>query len=408
MPLEPSARDAWRLKLAWAAWLAVVALVVGRGVLRPEKNSCFHTHYREGGLSWYRGNDLYQRAADTCRYSPVIHAALVPFSVLPSPWDAALWRLAEAAALLGALAWWLRAVCSESLSKKQRAWLILLAIPLAIGSLNNGQSNVFMTAGILAGTAAVARQRWTFAAVALAFACFFKIYPVAVALVLIALYPRQLGVRFVLAVAVGLLVPFVLQDPGYVYRQYGRWFGNLGGDDRSMWPLYEAYRDAWLLVRLTGAPIDLTTYRIIQLAAGACIGLLCIWVRLRGDSGPELLNRALGLSCCWMLLFGPATESPTYILLSPTLAWLLVEAWRGALPKWTRWPIFLAAGLFFITCIAVTTPYGRAFLSRGTQPAAAMLIFGTLLAVTIGYPAREAAVPATLRLPPAEPKGVAA
>ena len=47
-------------------------------------------------------------------------------------------------------------------------------------------------------------ERWNLAAAFLAGACLLKIYPLAIALLLIVAYPRPLGWRFVLAVGVGL------------------------------------------------------------------------------------------------------------------------------------------------------------------------------------------------------------
>jgi hypothetical protein len=405
MPLKFGDASAKRLRLAWAVWLAVIALVVGRGLIWPHKNNCFREHYRPAGLNWFEGNDLYQQQAGTCRYSPFVHAALVPFSLLPERIGAAIWRLVEAAALLSALAWWLRAVCPPTLTDTQRAWLLLLALPLAVGSLNNGQSNVLMTAGILAGTAALAERRWTFAAVALAFACLFKIYPVALALLMIVIYPRQLGLRFALAMAAGTLLPFVLQDPGYVARQYERWLMNLNADDRTAWALSESYRDGWLLVRLFGLPISLEGYRIIQVGMGALLALIC-WTMRNGDER-EMLNRVLGLGCCWMTVFGPATESPTYILLAATLGWLLVLSWSGELPRWTRLPLITSAILFFTTGIVVTTPHGRVLLALGTQPIAALLMLGTLLGVIATGSSRRAA-PSVLLPAASQPKGMAA
>ena len=41
----------------------------------------------------------------------------------------------------------------------------------------------------------------------------------------------------------------------------------------------------------------------------------------------ELLTAVVALAACWMMLLGPATESCTYILLAPTLAWAVLESW---------------------------------------------------------------------------------
>ncbi len=391
-PEPPAAPDRWyaaRLRAVWVLWFVVLVALLSRGLIAPNKNSCFRDHYRPAGVNWLNGNELYSSTADTCRYSPAVHVALVPFSALPERWGAFAWRLVQASALFVAVWWWLRTVCPAALDDRHRSWVLFLTLPLCTGSLNNGQSNVLMTAGVLACVAAVVGRYWTLAAVAIAVACLFKIYPIAMALLIVVLYPRQFGSRFVLALLAGLALPFAFQNPEYVARQYGRWFENLKGDDRSGWVLDEAYRDAWLLVRVTGLPLSVEAYRLLSVGAGAALGAFCVALRLRGDSGPELVNRVLGLGCCWMTAFGPATESPTYILLGPTVGWLLVESWRGAHPRWTRVPVTLAAGLFFTTVHAATTPpYGRQLMMLGTQPAASLLLLFTLVTVCVVRPAR--------------------
>ena len=36
----------------------------------------------------------------------------------------------------------------------------------------------------------------------------------------------------------------------------------------------------------------------------------------------------LGMGTAWLMLFGPATEFATYILLAPTASWAVLESWR--------------------------------------------------------------------------------
>lgn len=374
--IERRHRRAWRIALT--LWACAMLVMLIRAGIRPDKNNCFVDHYRPAGLNWYNGAELYQTQADTCRYSPITHALLVPFSLLDERWGTVLWRLVSYLALLGALLWWLRAVCPDSLTGSHRAAILLLALPLSIGSLNNGQANVLMMAGILAGMAALSEKRWNLAAVALALACFLKMYPIALVLLVVVIYPRQFAPRFLIVFTLGMLLPFGLQDPAYVANQYGHWLDNLRADDRSAWDLSEAYRDAWLLVRITGLPLDVNTYRVLQVLAGGMIGCLCWTMKQRGESGRDLLNRVLALGCCWMTAFGPATESPTYILLSAPVAWLLVEAWRGTLPYWSRGPLLLAGTLLIATVVAVAFPIRRDVLAMGPQPLAALLVLAVL------------------------------
>ena len=59
-------------------------------------------------------------------------------------------------------------------------------------------------------------------------------------------------------------LPFVFQRPGYVAGQYVEWLRMLVGDDRKYWPIHVAYRDLWLLFRVTGMPMIPQMYQAIR------------------------------------------------------------------------------------------------------------------------------------------------
>ncbi len=378
-----------RLRSVWYIWFAVAGICLARGIILPNKNTCFPC-YREGGLNWVHGTDLYGSMWATCRYSPFVHALLAPLSELPATLGAVVWRLLESAALMLALAWWLKSASARSLPEPARAWMLLITVPIMMGNIYNAQANVIMMAGLLVCLAAVNERRWTVAALdCVALACYFKIYPLAMAMLWLAILPRAFAWRFALALIAGALVPFLAQDPAYVVRQYGRWLDNLAGDDRSDWPLVNGYLDAWMLVRAFSLPLSFTAYRVFTVAMGALIGLLVIALHRRGDGGRDFYNRVFGLGCCWMTVFGPATEGHTYILLGTTLAWLTIDAARGTLPDWTRGPIYFSLTCFLISIVAQATPliHRAPFL---WTPLAALVLFGTLVRLAICYPVRAA------------------
>jgi hypothetical protein len=58
--------------------------------------------------------------------------------------------------------------------------------------------------------------------------------------------------------------------------------------------------------------------------------------RFAGWPQRQLLTMVLGLAGCWMVLCGPATESCTYILVAPTLAWAVLDATLDGRPLWSR------------------------------------------------------------------------
>ena len=204
------------------------------------------------------GTDLYEASANPYRYSPVVAALLVPFSLWPDHVGGVIWRALNAGVYLSALAWWCRVVLPRSLTTRQTAVLYLLIVPLSVGSLNNAQSNPLVLGLLLAGVAAVARRRWNLASGCLALACLFKVYPVAVGLLLAAAYPRRFAGRFVIALLVGAAVPFLLKPPAYVVEQYGGWLQHLTTDDRQQLPVELWYRDLRLLCRNCHVPLSAT------------------------------------------------------------------------------------------------------------------------------------------------------
>jgi hypothetical protein len=381
----------WFRVVVWV-WILIVAGICLRSLLTHANTT--YQYYRVGGSDWLHSHELYQVLGGTCRYSPLIHALLVPLPLLPDRLGELGWRLVNLSVYLAGLLCWMRLLLPR-LSDKHAGLVLLLALPLSVGSLNNAQANPLMTGLILLGLAAAAGERWNRAAICLVLATLFKLYPLAIVLLLIVLYPRRFGGRFVVALAAGLLVPFVLQSPDYVARQYGNWWHNLVTDDRAHNSLSHAYRDLWQLIRLAGIPLTRASYPAVQLAAAVGVAILC-WLRQRRQGGaPELLNTALALGTCWMILCGPATESSTYILLAPTLAWTVVDAWRQ--PR-SRFVQELAAGslaLFGLAMVANWFPFAAAVHARGPHPLAALLLTAANVWVCVtsrpgSTPAREA------------------
>jgi hypothetical protein len=372
-------------RLAVAAWVLVVLVVCGRGLALPHSHSLYPI-FATAAHNWRAGEPLYdpahQAAAhlDAFRYSPLVAALLTPLAAMPERLGNVLWRLLNAGVFLAGLAWWCRAVLPRSLSRDQRALLFLLVLPLCVGNLNNGQSNPLVLGFILAAVAAVAEERWNLAAACLAGACLFKLYPVAVGLLLVVVYPRQFTVRLLLALAAGLALPFLLQRPGYVAGEYACWFEYLRGDDRSAFPLELTYRDLQLLSRLSFGPMGPRLYLAVQLLAGAGMAVLCLVGRLASWPERKLLTLLVGLGCCWMTVFGPATESCTYVLLAPTLAWSLLAAWLGERPRWLRAWLVGSYGLLVASYVSCWFPSEYRLHTWGLQPLAGLLLLVCLLA----------------------------
>jgi Glycosyltransferase family 87 len=370
-------------RLAIAVWMTVLLAICIRGLLNARTNSVYPIFAR-AARDFLAGADLYRVSDAPYRYSPLVAALLVPFSVWPDHIGGVLWRLLNAALYLTAFAWWCRMVLPRPLTISQQAILYLLIVPLSVGSLNNAQSNPVVLGLLMAGVAAVARGRWNWASVCLALACLFKVYPLAVGLLLAVVHPRQFAGRFLIALLIGLAVPFLLKPSAYVLEQYGNWLHHLQTDDRQHLPADLWYRDLRLLCLNCHVSLSPAAYRIVQLLAAAGIALFCIAGRLASWEHRRLLTVLFGLGCCWMTLFGSATESCTYMLLAPALAWSLLDAWLRQVPYWLRCGLGASFVLFLVTQTAVWFPGGgRQIHALGLQPLAALLLLVCIVVMEV-------------------------
>jgi Glycosyltransferase family 87 len=376
--------------LAAGVWLIIVLTVCTRALLAPHTKSIYPI-LSLAARNWLAGEDLYGQLAlglDRFRYSPLVAALLVPFHQLPDGLGAALWRLLNATVYLAALGWWINALLPSSLTVSHRAILFLLVVPLSVGSLNNGQSNALVLGMLLAGLAAVRTDRWNVAAACVAAASLFKVYPIAVGLLLALIHPRRFAGRFALALVAGLALPFAYQHVDYVAGQYSSWWSHFQTYDRQSLIVELWYRDIRLLLLGTVGPLRASTYTTVQLLAGAGVAGVCLLCLRARWPRERLLLTLFSLGCCWMTLVGPATESCTYILLAPTLAWALFEAWQAP-----RWPfallLYLASYSLFLLCqLAVWFPIGRAVHTLGLQPLAGVYLLLGLLFVLFQRPAQ--------------------
>ena len=379
----------WR-RLAISVWTTLLLLVCIRGLLHVRSNTVYPI-FAGAARDFVAGVDLYHGQHSPYRYSPLVAALLVPFSLFPDSLGGLFWRLLNAGVYLTAFAWWCRVVLPSALTASQQAILYLLIVPLSVGSLNNAQSNPLVLGLLLAGVAAVAQQRWNLASGCLALACLFKLYPLAVGLLLAVVHPRRFAGRYVIAVLIGLTLPFFLKPAPYVLQQYAGWLDHLQLDDRQQLPVELWYRDVRLLCRSCPILLSPMVYPVVQLVTAAGAAAFCLAGRLAGWEERRLLSFLFALGCCWMTLFGSATESCTYILLAPSLAWTLLDAWLRPCPWWLRTLLSASFGLFVVTQAAVWFP-GGGQLCRilGTHPLAGLLLL-------IGVAGRELQIGLTKR-----------
>ncbi|HKA08058.1 MAG TPA: glycosyltransferase family 87 protein [Gemmataceae bacterium] len=318
--------------LALGAW-AVVLVTIACAVTLTGKGGRLYPTFVLAGERFRHGASVYTWPAgeeDLYRYSPMVAAACAPWGRLPTPVGAVLWRLFEAAAFVLALRAWSRV----ALPAVPWPWLALLSLPLVAGNLFNGQLNPLVAALMLAALAAFARDRYWLAASAVAAATMIKVYPLALGLLICTIEPRRFGARLLLAITIGCALPFAFQSEDYVSRQFADWVQRLTLDDRTHELLPRGYHDFQKLLRRWGMPRDLMTYRVMEALAGCAAASFILGGRTSGWSREEQIQACADLGLVWCTLFGPATESATYMLLAPIAAHALVVV--GGRPWWER------------------------------------------------------------------------
>ena len=224
--------------LAVGGWSIVLLVVLIRGGIFPDRHTVLPV-YDRAAAHWLAGEPLYAGPIDF-RYSPPVAVGFVPLSLLPARVGAVLWRAGSAGALLAALLLWIRWLLPQEVGRDRRAILLLLVLPLAGASIDNGQVNSLICALLLATCCAAYRSWWTWACLLIVIASAFKGYPLVFAGLLVLLFPRGMTLRLVLTIVICFIGSLFLREPSYVLARYSEWLQALAADNRQ----------TWLLVRL--------------------------------------------------------------------------------------------------------------------------------------------------------------
>jgi hypothetical protein len=360
--------------LVTALWLIALLAVCSRVALSYPQHDVFVT-YVEAGRKWIESQPLYLTTRGFV-YSPLIAACFAPFSWLPGNLGAVLWRLLTAAVFCWAIGRWLKRRLHNRIPTTAPWLVFLLLLPLAIGNFNNGQVNPLIIGLLMLSLSAAYSGQWTTAALCLGISAYIKIYPLAVGLLLVLVYPRQLGWRLAAALILLGALSFILQQPAYVFEQYQRWFASRAADDRRM-NMDIAPRDFVMLLK--AVHLNLSGYAVtaLQLLAGAGAAAVCVSGRLQKWSEERLLICVLNLGSCWMVLFGPSTESATYVMLAPALVLATLQSfYQSRYPAMRLWVCASFAVLLLASVMNSFLGLKKGVYTMSVQPLAGLLLAG--------------------------------
>jgi len=221
-----------------------------------------------------------------------------------------------------------------------------------------------------------------------------KQYPLALGLLLAILEPRRFTPRLAVCILAGLAMPYLFGSPEYVTEQYRACISRAASDDRTA-DILLSYRDLQLLLRVAGLPLSLVQYRLLEVALAAVVGAF-VWIQHDRWSRDHAVWVCGTLASCWMTLAGPATESPTYVIVAPTLAACLLAAIKG--PRLPQISVSASYAAFTFAAMIVWFPgwIAKPVHTSGLQPLAALL----LTIVAVHFCCREDAVSESNALEP--------
>src|SRR5438132_639877 len=149
------------LSAALALWVIPMTVIGIMVAINPTKRTLTPL-YHDAAANWWAGQNLYS-GPQGMNYLPHFAVLFSPFHVLPLRVADVLWRFCAAEMLASGLWLLMRALCRVE-PERPFFWATLVAMPLCMNALRNGQANAAFAGLTLLAIAAVLNQRWWWAA----------------------------------------------------------------------------------------------------------------------------------------------------------------------------------------------------------------------------------------------------
>lgn len=234
-------------------WLAVAYLLVvvvatwQRGVVSREHTT--FAIFRQSFVHLVAHQDLYAiygdeqgpASQDLFKYSPSAAVLFAPLSVLPYAVSLFAWNLLNAALLFWAV--------TRLLPRRQANLALLLLLPEVFTTIQASSSNGLIAALMLLALMWIVQGKDARAAFAIAVGAMIKIFPLALASVIVTrACRRRFALTLLLAICVLLALPLLVVPAGELARQYKSWHAvqmHDAGDIQFGMSLIRAIREHW-------------------------------------------------------------------------------------------------------------------------------------------------------------------
>ncbi len=320
-------------RLNLLAWSILASVFLGMSVyliLNPTRTGVV-PNYRLASTNWWAGLPIYVGGTHGFLYFPQFIVAFTPFNNLrPEILGEIVWRAFGFG--LFTLALRLLSVSSLQFGASLPASrlppfaflsLVLLAVPASLASLNNGQTNLPLSACLVLAALALCGEKWNLAAILLSLAIVLKPIALASWLLAFAVFP---SVRKPLWIGLLPLVAFGFAHPDFHYA-WERWGKCLEKIVRSYTPENLRVSDLFGAMGKFGAYTPPMLGKGVR--AGACLAALAyVWICHRRQGVPAGSWALWVASALVFTIFNPRAETNSYVLISPLLAYTAVSYWR--------------------------------------------------------------------------------
>ena len=228
--------------------------------------------------------------------------------------------------------------------------LVLLAVPASLASLNNGQTNLPLSAVLVFLCLALREERWNLGAALMTIALILKPISVAPWLLVFAVFSRM-RIPLMVGLLVMGLVGFVHPSSSYAWGQWVEFWAKL---THSYTPENLRVSDMFGMLEKMGLPNPLAFNSLARMVAAGSALFFVGWKYRRGGS----INGSWGLWVATALIwtvFNPRAETNSYVLISPLLAFAAVSYWTEV--KGERWKgTILSIGCIGLMCDGMGKP----------------------------------------------------
>jgi hypothetical protein len=333
-------RNRWNT-FAWSILGIVFAGMALYLILNPTRTGVVPA-YRFASTHWWISESMYPGGTHGFLYLPQFAVLFTAFNLIQPPVvGEILWR-AMGFGLFGFALLRLAQIVSpttndsRSLSSQHALaffLLVLLAVPASLASINNGQTNLPLSACFVLTILAIRDREWATAGVFLTFCLVLKPLALAPWLLAFAVFP-SMRIPLLCGVPALLVIGMINPSPSYVWSQWAEFGFKLL---HSYTPENLRVSDIFGMLEKAGVPNNLSVNSSSR-ALGSLAALAFVWIRFRQKG---LAAGSWALAVVTVLIFtilNPRAETNSYVLVSPLLAYVaanyLLQSSGTKLPGW--------------------------------------------------------------------------